>query len=138
MISEQKAMNDILRGFEIYNTKDMSAIGPWYDEILAPNCVYHNPRRLDVVGRENIKQFVSDLYKRMPDLYHNPPEDIIVQGDKVFVRYSVSRTDPTSGKRQTSMLMCIDHYSGDKIIEMWEMVGRWVDEAQAVLDQRST
>ena len=107
----------------------MSVIGPWYDEILAPDCVYHNPGMPDVVGRENIKQFVSDLYKAMSDLYHNPPEDIIVQGDKVAVRHSVICTDTASGKRQMSMIMYIDHYSGDKIIEEWELVVPWEDEA---------
>jgi predicted SnoaL-like aldol condensation-catalyzing enzyme len=98
--------------------------------------LYHNPGIPDVTGRESIKQFVCDLYKAVPDLHHNAPDDVIVQGDKVAVRYSASRTDPTSGKRQTCMIMCIDHYSGDKIIEEWEMVGPWVDEVQEVLDQR--
>jgi predicted ester cyclase len=122
MINEKKVRKDILRAFEIYNTKDISVIGPLYDEILAPDCIYHNPGMPDVVGRENIKQFVSDLYKALPDLYHNAPEDIIVQGDKAAVRHSVSYTDPVSGKHQTSMIVFIDHYSGDKIIEEWELV----------------
>lgn len=129
MINEQKAMNDTLRGFEIYNTTDMSVIGPWYDEMFAPNCVYHNPSMPDVVGRDNIKQFVSDLYKAMPDLYHNPPEDIIVQGNKVAVRHSVSFTDTASGKRQMCMIMYIDHYSDGKVIEEWELVVPWQVEA---------
>lgn len=55
----------------------------------------------DVGGRENIKQFVSDLYKALPDLYHNAPEDIIVQEDKVAVRHSVSYTvRPREGVRR--------------------------------------
>ena len=53
----------------------------------------------------------------------------IVQGDKVAVRYSVSRTDPDSGKRHRCMILAIDHYVGDKIAEMWELVGPWEDEA---------
>ncbi len=122
MISAEKVREDILRNFEIYNTKDINVIGPLYDEILAPDCVYHNPGMPDVVGRENIKKFVGELYKAMPDLYHYTPDDIIVQGDKVAVRHLVSCTDPASGKRQTSMIMFIDHYSGDKVIEEWELV----------------
>jgi predicted ester cyclase len=127
MINEQEVRKDILHAFEIYNTKDMSVIGSLYDEILAPDCVYHNPDMPDVVGRENIKQLVSDLYKAMPDLYHNAPDDIIVQGDKVAVRHLVSFTDQVSGKRQRCMIVFIDHYSGDKIIEEWELVVPWVD-----------
>ncbi len=129
MVSEQKATTDTLRGFEIYNTKDMSIIGPWYDITLTPDCVYHNPGMPDATGRENIKQFVCDLYIAVPDLHHNVLNDLIVQGDKVAMRYSVSRTDPTSGKRQSCMIVCIEHYSGDKIMEMWELVGPWQDEA---------
>ncbi len=129
MINEHEIKNNILREFEIYNTKDMNLIEPLYDEILAPDCIYHNHGMPDVVGRENIKQFVSDLYKAMPDLYHNAPEDIIVQGNKVVVRHTVSFTDPVSGKRQNCMIVYIDHYSGDKVIEEWELVGPGVDEA---------
>jgi predicted ester cyclase len=130
MVSEQKARDDVLRGFEIYNTKDMSVIGPWYDELLAPDCIYHNPSVPYLVqGREGIKQFVRELYKAIPDLHHNAPDDLIVRGDKVAVRYSVSRTDPDSGKRQTCMVVAIDHYAGDKIVAEWELVGPWEDEA---------
>ncbi len=129
MLNEKKVRKDTLYGFEIYNTKDISVIGPFYDEILAPDCVYHNPGMPDVVGRENIKQFVNDLYKAMPDLYHNAPEDIIVQGNKVAVRHTVSFTDQASGKRKRCMIVYIDHYSGDKIIEEWELVVPCVNEA---------
>ena len=130
MLSEQKAREDTLRAFGIYNTRDMNAIASWYDELLTPDCVYHNPGVGDLVsGRESIKAFVRELYNAIPDLYHNAPDDLIVQGDKVAVRYSVSRTDPDSGKRQTSMVLAIDHYAGDKIAEMWELVGPWEDEA---------
>jgi predicted ester cyclase len=128
MINEQKVREDTLRGCEIYNTKDISVIESWYDEILAPDCVYHNPDMPDVVGLENIKQFVSDIYKAMPDLYYNAPEDIIVQGNKVAVRHTVSFTDQVSGKRKRCMIVYIDHYSGDKIMEEWELVGPSVDE----------
>lgn len=129
MLSEQKAREDTLRAFGIYNTRDMNRIASLFDELLTPDCVYHNPGIPDVTGRENIKQFVRDLYKAIPDLHHNAPDDLIVQGDKVAVRHSVSRTDPTSGKRQTCMIVYIDHYSGDRIIEEWELVGPWQDEA---------
>jgi predicted ester cyclase len=129
MVTEQKAREDVLRGFEIYNTRDMSVIDRWYDELLAPDCVYHNPGVRDLApGRESIKQFVRALYKAMPDLHHNAPDDLIVQGDKVAVRYTVRRTDPATGKLQTCMILLIERYAGDKIAEMWELVGPWEDE----------
>lgn len=129
MVTEQKAKEDILHGFKIYNTRDMGVIDRWYDELLAPDCVYHNPGVGDLEpGRESIKQFVHQLYKAMPDFYHNAPEDLIVQGDKVAVRYSVRRTDLPTGKPQTCMILLIEHYAGDQIAEMWELVGPWEDE----------
>ena len=39
MVTKQKARDDILRAFEIYNTREMSAIDRWYDGFLAPGCV---------------------------------------------------------------------------------------------------
>ena len=130
MVTEQKARDDVLRGFEIYNTKDMSVIGPWYDELLAPDCVYHNPGvGHPVEGREAIKEFVRELYEAMPDMHHNAPEDVIVQGDKVVVRHTVSFTDPETGKRKTCMIIFIDQYAGDKVVAEWELVGPPEDEA---------
>ncbi len=100
------------------------------DEQLTPNCVLHNPVvGGPVTGRESITEFMRGIYHEIPDLYQNTPDDFFVEGDKVAVRYSLSRTDPASGKRQTSMILMIQHYSGEQIEEMWEVVGPWQDEA---------
>ena len=68
------------------------------------------------------------LYGVIPDLHHNAPDDLIVQGNKVAERYSMSRTDPSTGKRQTCMALAIARYAGGQVAEMWELVGPWVDE----------
>ncbi len=130
MPSEQKAREDNLRAYDIFNTRDMNRIASMFDESFTTNFVYHNPSVGHlVIGRESQKEFVRGLYHEIPDLYYNAPDDLIVQGDKVAVRYSVSRTDPASGKRQTRMILAIHHHSGDQIKEMWELVGPWQDEA---------
>jgi predicted ester cyclase len=130
MVTEQKAREDIRRAFEIYNTKDMGIIARWYDESLALDCVYHGPGGgPPVQGREAIKQFVRELYEAIPALYHNAPDDLIVQGDKVAVRHTVSRTNPETGKRQSCTIMFIDHYAGDRVLAEWELVGPWQDDA---------
>ncbi len=130
MPSEQKAREENLRMVGIFNTRDMDRIASLFDEICTPNFVYHNPGvGSPVIGRESNKEFARGVYHAIPDLYHNAPDDLIVQGNKVAWRYSVSRTDPASGKRQTSMILNIRHYLGDKINEMWELVGPWQDEA---------
>ncbi len=108
----------------------MNRIASLIDELFTLNFVYHYPGVAHpVVGREGFTEFMRGLYHEIPDLYQNAPDDLIVQGDKVALRYSVSRTDPASGKRQTSMILNIQHYSGDQIEEMWELVGPWQAEA---------
>ena len=110
MVGEQNAREDIVRGFEIYNTRDMSARERWYDARLTLDCVYHNPGVRDLApGRESIKQFVRTLYNRYPGLHHNAPDDLVVQGDKVAVRDTVRRTDSATGTLQTCMLLLIEH-----------------------------
>ena len=129
MVSELKAREDIVRGFEIYNTQDPDAMDRWYDEFLTPDCVYQNPKMdYPLSGREAIKQFVRGLYKHIPDMVHNAPEDVIFQGDRVVVRHTVSRTDPASGKRRTAMIVYISRYVGDRVAEIWEMVGPWKED----------
>ncbi len=130
MLSEQKAREDALHAIGIFNTRDMNRIASLIDELFTLNFVYHYPGVAHpVVGREGFTEFMRGLYHEIPDLYQNAPDDLIVQGDKVALRYSVSRTDPASGKRQTSMILNIQHYSGDQIEEMWELVGPWQAEA---------
>jgi hypothetical protein len=131
MVNEQKAREDIRRGFEIYNTLDPDAMDRWYDEFLTPDATYHNPGVRDLApGREGVKQFVRRLYKAIPGMYHNPAEDVIVQGDRIAVRYAVSRTDPASGRRLTAMILMINHYVGDRVAETWEIVGPWEEQVE--------
>ena len=128
MATVKKIREDIMHAFEIYNTRNMDLIGQWYDEFLTPDCVYHSPNNRVVPGRESIKQLVRGLYEAIPDLHHNLPDELIVQGNKVAIRYTVCRTDPSTGKRQTCMLLLIEHYVGEKVAEMWELISPWQDE----------
>ena len=129
MVSELKAREDIVRGFAIYNTGDPDVMDRWYDGFLTPDCVYHNPKMdQPMSGCEAIKQFVRGIYKRIPDMVHNAPEDVIFQGDRVVVRHTVSRTDPATGRRQTAMIVYITRYVGDRVAEIWEMVGPWKED----------
>jgi len=130
MLSEQKAREDYQCMVSIFNTRDTNRIASWFDEHCTPNCIYNNPSVGNpVIGRESFMELVRGIYNMMPDLYQNAFDDLIVQGDKVAYRYSVNRADPTSGKRQVCICLAIYHYSGDKIKEMWELVGPWQDEA---------
>ena len=128
MLSEQKVRENNLRWLDTCNTKDMNAIASLADEWLTPNYSFHYPN-VGTLGREGLLEFLRRLFNDMPDLRFNAPDDVIVQGDKVAVRRSLSRTDPASGKRQTCVGMYVCHYSGEKITEAWEVASPWQDEA---------
>ena len=128
MLSEQKVRENNLRWFDTCNTKDMNAIASLWDELVAPNVVYHNPGA-GVLGREGFLELLRGFLNESPDLHFNAPDDLIMQGDKIAVRRSYSRTYPASGRRQTCLNMYICHFSGDKITEVWEVAGPWQDEA---------
>ncbi len=128
MLTDQEFREDNLRWFATWNTKDMNAITSFWNEVVAPDVVYHNPG-VGVLDREGFLEFMRGVFKESPDVHLNAADDILMQGDKVAVRCSLSRTDPASGKRQTCLDMYMCHYSGDKVKEVWEVTGPWQDEA---------
>lgn len=55
-----------------------------FDELLAADFANHSPR-LGIMGRETTVQDFAQIFKAFPDR-HSTIEDIIGEGDKVFVR----------------------------------------------------
>ena len=81
-LEENKAI--VRRFFDALNRKDLTLL----DEIVAPDYV-DQTRQLR--GRENLKQLVTLVFKALPD-FHETLEDIIAEGDKVWVRFKVEGT----------------------------------------------
>ena len=80
-----EANKDIVRRtVEAINTQDLSSI----ENIVAPDFVDHT---LQVRGLENLKQFLSIIFKGFPD-WHINIEDIIAEGEKVWIRIKVTGT----------------------------------------------
>jgi len=84
--------------FEAFNKRNLALL----DELIAPDYVdqLHQLRGLD-----DVKQFLTTLIKGFPDLLMTI-EDIIAEGDKVWVRVKVAGTntgefrgEPPSGKK---------------------------------------
>jgi predicted ester cyclase len=96
------------------------------DELTAPNFVYHNPGNPEVRTHEERKQrIVSALGAAFPDL-KLAIEDVIAEGDKVAVRYSISGTNtgefmgiPPTNKRIELTSLCIFRLADGKVAEMW-------------------
>lgn len=96
------------------------------DEIVAPGYVCHMPPYPDLHGPEGVKEFHARSLSIMPDL-REEIEDIIAEGDKVAVRWTLSGTHegesrlgiaPT-GKRISITGTSIMRFEGGKIAEQW-------------------
>lgn len=96
------------------------------DELTAPDFVYHNPGNPEVHTHEERKQkIVSALTAAFPDITLNV-HDMIAEGDKVAVRYSMAGTQknefigisPTNKRIDLSSL-CIMRLAHGKVAELW-------------------
>ena len=80
-LEENKA---IVRGFiEAYNERKLDLI----DDFVSPDYIDH----ANNVGREGLKQLIAMGLNAFPD-WHETIEDIIAEGDKVWVRLTYTGT----------------------------------------------
>ena len=107
-LEKNKAM--IRKGVEEVNKRNLAVL----DEFIAPDYVDHtNPLR----GLEDVKQFYTKAFKDFPD-YHRTIEDIIAEGDKVWVRVKFTGTAP-SGKKIELTTVSILRIVDGKYVEGW-------------------
>ncbi len=99
------------------------------DELCAPNFLYHEPSRPDVRTLKDYKRYITEFRSIFPDL-HVTIDDLIVEGDKVVVRFTWRGTNtgdivtptmrlPATGKHVTVTAISIGHYVEGKAVEMW-------------------
>ena len=109
----------VRRFIEAYNKRNLDA----FDDLLAPDYVDHTSQ----VGREGLKQLMNMAFKAFPDL-HETIEDIIAEGDKVWVRITFTGTNtgewlgfaPT-GKKVTSKNVDTYRIVNGKLAEYWNV-----------------
>lgn len=99
-----------------------------FDELLTADCVVHEylPNLPDAMNREGYNGFIAMFRAAMPDI-NNKIEDIIVDGDKVAVRWSGYGTHtgadlmgiPATSKKVTAHGIYILRFQGDRIAEVW-------------------
>lgn len=110
----------IVRGFiEAYNIRDLDQI----DNYVAPNYVDHTNN----INREGLKQLIVMGLNAFPD-WHEVIEDIIAEGDKVWVRLSYTGTHtgefmglPPTGKKIASKAVDIYRVVDGKLAEYWNV-----------------
>ncbi len=90
------------------------------DELLADDFVLHCGSGHDIRGLEDNKKNVSGLFDVLPDI-HFTIDDMVTEGDKIAVRYTMSGTIRDSPKKRASMWSIqIDRFAGGKFVEAWE------------------
>ncbi len=98
------------------------------DEVLASDYVNHTPATPDLpTGPEGVKAVVSMFRSAMPDL-RVVVEDMIAEGDKVAVRYTLEGTHegelfgvPPTGQRLSIKSIAVERVSDGKIREHWRV-----------------
>ena len=119
-LEENKAI--ILSLYEADNKKDLSIL----DKVISPD--FYDPT-FKLRGAEGYKQFETAFFKGFPD-WIETIEDIIAEGDKVWVRFTATGTHkgewlglaPT-GKKVTT-----------KAVQIWRLVDRKVVAKHSIMD----
>ena len=99
-----------------------------FDELNAPNFIYHDPGAPDVRTREDYKRWVTESRRAFPDL-HLTIEDMIAEGDQVVMRWTFRGTNtgalvtpiplPATGKQVTGAGITIVRMAFEKAVEAW-------------------
>jgi len=95
---------------EALNRMDLTVL----DEFMAPDYVDHTNQ---LHGKEDARQLYVGIYKDMPD-FHRTIEDMIGEGDKVWIRFRTSGTAPT-GKRVEMITVSMLRFVNGKASEGW-------------------
>jgi predicted ester cyclase len=118
VISAEEIKALIHRFFEGVNKGKAAAIAV-VDELCATDFVLHCARGKDIRGIKNYKQNVSELFSAVPDA-HFTINDMVVEGDKVATRYTLTGTHKATDKKVTTWGITIDRIAGGRFVEEWE------------------
>jgi len=118
-LEENKAI--VRRFIEAYNNRNLDL----FDDLVAPDYVDHTNKFIQ--GLESLKQVFRLGFNAFPD-WHETIEDIIAEGDKVWVRLTYTATHtgefrglaPT-GKKITIMGLMIYRIVNGKLVEAWDL-----------------
>jgi predicted ester cyclase len=117
-----------------------------FDEIAAPDLVWHDAPPGTPPGLVGAKQAHTAFFTGFPDL-HATVNDLIAEGDKVVVRGTLHGTHqgefmgiPPTGKVVTVPFIAICRFVGGKEVEHWgvgDMLG-WLQQLGAIPQMAQT
>ncbi|MDP7559258.1 MAG: ester cyclase [Planctomycetota bacterium] len=115
-------MTFVSRNFGLMNKRNPAVI----DELVATDFVDHNPMPGIAPGIEGVKQTAAIHSAAFPDLVEIAFHDMIAEGDKVVVRWTVTGTHrgemlgiPPTGKQVTLTGVDIFRIVDGKLVELW-------------------
>ena len=119
---ENKAI--VRRFIEAYNTRNLDA----FDVLVAPDYIDHTHQQQ---GRESYRQLFELAFTAFPDWYEQI-EDIIAEGDKVWVRVNATGTHtgewnlsgvalPPTGRKVSLPMVFIWRIADGRLTEGWEV-----------------
>jgi predicted ester cyclase len=99
-----------------------------FDELNAPNFLYHDPGAPGVRTNQDYKRGVTESRSAFPDL-HITIDDLIAEGGQVVMRWTFRGTNtgdlvtpiplPATGKQVTGSGISIIRFAGEKAVEAW-------------------
>ena len=118
-VEENKAI--VRRWVEAWNQQDVAIV----DELIPPEYVRHGNDAPEIHGQEAERQLLQMYLRAFPDL-HFTVEDLIAEGDRVVVRYTVRGTQrgdlpgvPASNRAGEIAVMEEYRLANGKIVEQW-------------------
>ena len=112
------------RWFEEAN-KGKAAFMAVIDELHATDIVFHGGSGEEGRGLDDFRKACDELFSALPDL-HFTVDDMVVEGDKVAIRYTWTGTHkgeikgiPPTNKKVTMWELEIDRITGGKFAEIW-------------------
>ena len=95
------------------------------DELYDASIVLHCPHGKDIHGLKDFKQANDESFNEIPDA-HSTIDDMIVEGNKVAVRLTMTGTitgkmgdTGSTNKKVTISQIIIDRIAGGKFVEEW-------------------
>jgi len=109
-MSLEKIKDFMRKANEALNRRDLTVL----DEFMAPDYIDHTNQ---LQGREEVKQLYLRTFRDLPD-FRRTIEDIIAEGDKVWMRFRITGTDSSGTKIDLSTVSILRMVNG-KAVEGW-------------------
>ncbi|MFC5823451.1 ester cyclase [Nonomuraea insulae] len=116
------------RFHDAINSGDLEIISKAVDEFIHPDARFHTAQVTDVTAVQAQKRIWEILLRAFPDI-HVTVEDLIVEGDKIVTRQTVTGTNsgeyrgmPPTGKSVTYHEIFIARFADGQITDLWGVV----------------